>query len=227
MEETADDELVLVFMPSLAAVLLHAEDEQGEPLTYEQVLEIRDHSVCMRMPRDVAERLAEERGDDLDPENCWHEWQLLRRQLGRLPDIDPGPKFRPLRAEDPEYLATIDRARQTLDEFRRRLPADGSPLDNGLVKTWLHDGEHSELLWLCAARRSGEDFIAEVFELPPTLGAYAVGSQVEVAASNVLDWMINDDGALSGGFSLRLHRSRLPPEEWADFDAYIGVETYV
>lgn len=227
MEDTADADLVIVFMPSLAGLLLAAEDEKGAPLSYDEVLEIRDGAVCMRMPRQAAAQLAAERGEDIDPENCWHDWQLLRRRLGRQPEIDPGPRFRPLRAEDPEYLETVERARQTLDDFRRRLPEDGEPLRDGLVKTRLSQGGRSEYLWLCGARRAGSDFVAEVFEQAPTLPAWSVGTLVQVAAGDVLDWMINDGGDLSGGFSLRYHRSRLPEEERAAFDDYIGVKSYL
>ncbi|MEM1182868.1 MAG: DUF2314 domain-containing protein [Acidobacteriota bacterium] len=227
MANNTDVETVVVFVPALAAVLLNAEDSKGSPLDYDEVIEIRNGAACMQAPPDVAEKLLAERGPDIDPENCWYDWQMLRRELGRLPEIDPGPQFRPLDTGDPEYLEAVDTAQRTLDDFRARLPADETPLGHALIKTRLTDGDQAELLWLSATRRSGPDFIAQVFEAPKTLPNFPVRTPVQVSSGSVLDWMINDDGALSGGFSLRYHRARLPEDERPGFDEYVGVETYL
>ena len=55
---------------------------------------------------------------------------------------------------------------------------------------------------------------------------YALHDRVTVANADVMDWMVNDDGTLHGGFSLRLARSRLPHAERPGFDRHIGVQTY-
>jgi hypothetical protein len=77
-----DENLKLVHVPALVAVLLNAEDKKGFPLTEQEVIDIRDSSQCMAMPLDVAEKVAEERGyADIDPENAWTEWQSVRLEL--------------------------------------------------------------------------------------------------------------------------------------------------
>ena len=87
-----NDELVPVFMPALSALLLQAEDLKGSPLTPDEVMAIRDNANCAMTKHTVAEELNHSRGYvDIDPENCWYEWQYLRRELGRKPDLDPGP----------------------------------------------------------------------------------------------------------------------------------------
>jgi hypothetical protein len=79
MSASDDEDLVLVAIPPLVALLVHHEQEKGEPLTEAEVLAIRDKAVCMAMPTEVARKLAESRGyDDLDPENIWVEWQEFR-----------------------------------------------------------------------------------------------------------------------------------------------------
>ena len=78
----ADDEEVLVpvFMPALVAVLLRAEKDKGAPLTEAEVLALRDGAQCAMAPRDVTAAVAEGRGyADLDPEDCWAQWQVARR----------------------------------------------------------------------------------------------------------------------------------------------------
>ena len=43
----------------------------------------------------------------------------------------------------------------------------------------------------------------------------------------MIDWMINDEGTLYGGFTLRYQRAKLAPEERPAFDEHIGVVQYV
>jgi hypothetical protein len=123
-----DKQLVPVFMPALGSLLIHAEDLKCEPLSYEEVIEIRDKAPCVMMPTDASRKLDESRGfRDIDPENCWFDWQHLRRELGRKPDLDPGPRTNLIRSSDPEYQQSIRDAHASLGQFRDKLPADGSP----------------------------------------------------------------------------------------------------
>ena len=76
------DDLVPVFIPALAVLLLNQERAKGSPLTQSEVEEIRDRSVVMQMDRERAEAMAEERGyEDLDPEQAWEAWRAARHQL--------------------------------------------------------------------------------------------------------------------------------------------------
>jgi hypothetical protein len=80
-----DDELVPTFIPSLVALLCHDEKARAAPLTREEVLAIRDNGVCIMLPRSQAAKLAESRGyDDIDPEQVWEQWQVVREDLQRL-----------------------------------------------------------------------------------------------------------------------------------------------
>ena len=74
-----NDQLIIVPVPPLVAVLLNREQQKGSPLTEEEVLAIRDGAECVAMPRDVAAEVAEKRGyDDIDPENAWEDWKRIR-----------------------------------------------------------------------------------------------------------------------------------------------------
>lgn len=76
---TDDEELVPVFIPALRPLLIRAEDLKGEPLTPEEVIGIRDTASCIMMHVGVARKMDESRGyRDIDPENCWYDWQHLR-----------------------------------------------------------------------------------------------------------------------------------------------------
>lgn len=225
---TADDDtLIPFFMPALSAVLIHAEDKKGEPLTPAEVLEIRDNAACIMMKTSDVQAMIESRGYvDIDPENCWYDWQYLRRELGRKPDLDPGAKINPMDNSDPEYQQTIADAHDSLDQFRDRLLADGQPTPNALVKTKVTDGQNSVLMWLANTRISESGFVAELFEIPETLSGFEVGQAMEVNEVDLLDWMVNDQGTLHGGYSIRYYRSTLPEEEKVSYDNFIGVTNY-
>ena len=82
MPSQDDENLLLVHVPALVAVLLNAENTKGSALTEREVLEIRNTSQCIAMPHDVAAKVTEERGySDINPENAWKEWQEIRLEL--------------------------------------------------------------------------------------------------------------------------------------------------
>lgn len=77
-----NDDLIIYPVPSLVATLLNRERTKGSPLTEEEVIQIRDTCPAIAMPPDVARKVDESRGYlDIDPENCWEEWQRVRLEL--------------------------------------------------------------------------------------------------------------------------------------------------
>ncbi len=73
---------VPLFVPALAHLLREAELAKGSPLTRAEVLQVRDQGACMMVRGSVALEMEEKRGfRDIDPENCWEEWQALRQAL--------------------------------------------------------------------------------------------------------------------------------------------------
>ena len=222
-----EENLVPVFIPALGPILIHAEDLKGEPLSYDEVIRIRDQAVCIMMQEADARKMDESRGyRDIDPENCWHDWQHLRRELGRKPDLDPGPKTNLIRSADPAYQQTIRDAHATLAQFRSLLPADGRSRADAMVKSKISQGDESAFMWLSHARISGTGFIAEFFEVSEAFTNYQVGDELEIPEAALLDWMVNDQGTLHGGFSIRYDRSTLPESERGEYDEYIGVSKY-
>ncbi len=223
---TDDEELVPVFVPQLSVVLITAEDKKQRPLTNDEVIELRDNAACIMMAREDAQKMDERRGVDIDPENCWYDWQIIRRELGRKPDLDPGPKFDFFRSSDPQYQETIRKAQETIEQFRGFLPNDGAPRFEASIKTRLTEDDKSALMWMNWTSKVGDSFEAELFEVPEFLSTFQVGDRISVSLESLADWMVNIDGELHGGFSLRYHRTNLSPAEQVDFDRHIGVTKY-
>ena len=77
-----DNELIIRHVPSLVATLLAAEREKGSPLDEVEVLQIRDAAPAVAMPLFAFAAVEKERGyQDINPENCWIEWQSIRLSL--------------------------------------------------------------------------------------------------------------------------------------------------
>ena len=75
-------ELIIYISPSLIATLLNRERAKGSPLTEEEVIQIRDNCPAIALTQEDARRVDESRGYlDIDPENCWEEWQRARLEL--------------------------------------------------------------------------------------------------------------------------------------------------
>jgi uncharacterized protein YegJ (DUF2314 family) len=136
------------------------------------------------------------------------------------------PVFMAIRDSDPAFQQTVRDAQASLSEFRRLLALRQPPAGYPCVKSRLVDGEERAFIWLLVVRTKGTSFITTVFEIPPEFANYQVGDEVEVSQEAVADWMVNDDGVLYGGFSLRYQRSLLAKDKQAWFDEHIGVTRY-
>jgi hypothetical protein len=75
--------LVLLFMPSLAALADGAEQLKGAPLTREELLRIRDRAVVLVSEPEPARAVEERRGyADMDPADPWANWLALHGRSG-------------------------------------------------------------------------------------------------------------------------------------------------
>ncbi len=74
----------------------------------------------------------------------------------------------------------------------------------------------------------GTRFFRQFFEVPPELQKWhQVGQQLAFEGEDIFDWMaLTEDGRLFGGYTLRVSRTKLPENERADYDRYIGVKAY-
>jgi hypothetical protein len=74
MSQTEDD-LLLVPVPALVAVLTKLEQDKGAPLAEEEVLQVQDNAACIAMPRYAYDAITEKRGySGIEPEHAWAEW---------------------------------------------------------------------------------------------------------------------------------------------------------
>jgi uncharacterized protein YegJ (DUF2314 family) len=77
-------------------------------------------------------------------------------------------------------------------------------------------------MWLNNTAIEGDNFTAELFEVPDSLPNFQIGDRLAVTLEELMDWMVNENGRLTGGFSLRYNRDRMSDTEKLDFDQHIG-----
>ena len=136
------------------------------------------------------------------------------------------PQFMAIADSDQEFWQTVKDAQASLPDFRNLLRAVGSEEWLPSIKTRLTSGEETAFIWLLVLDSTAAGFKASVFEIPPEFEGIEVGDEISVRDTEVMDWMVNQNGVLRGGFSLRFQRSKLPPERVAWFDEHIGVLEY-
>jgi len=77
-------DLVLMFIPSLVALLIRAEELKGEPLTEKEVVAIRDGAQVIVNHADVVAAVEEQLGYvDVNPANVWESWLSIQAQQGK------------------------------------------------------------------------------------------------------------------------------------------------
>jgi len=80
--DASNDEVLIIPVPALVAVLLNKEKEKGSPLTENEVIEIRDNAACIAMQQHALDAIEKSRGyQDIDPEQVWEQWQVARTEL--------------------------------------------------------------------------------------------------------------------------------------------------
>lgn len=136
------------------------------------------------------------------------------------------PLFMALRDSDPAFQQTVRDAQASLAEFRRHLQSSQAAEWYPCVKTRLTAGKETAFVWLLVVGVTRSGFVASVFEIPPEFKGVQIGDAVRVSDDEVMDWMVNQNGVLHGGFSLRYQRSLLPREKHAWYDQHIGVSEY-
>ncbi len=123
--------------------------------------------------------------------------------------------------DDPELAAATGRARSTLGEFISALsdPRPGQVYFS--IKAPFTEGEHTEHMWLDDVRYEQGVFLGKVGNEPAFIRNPALGDEVRVAEGDISDWMIVESGRLLGGYTVRLERDRMSPQERREFDASV------
>jgi len=225
-EEKANQEkLIPLFIPALAAILTAAEKEKGSPLTKQEVLSIRDNSQTIMTPKKIVDKLTKSRGyEDIDPENCWNEWLLLRQKSGQKVVKNGGAIVLDSPSNNQNMRKAEIQARESLDQFRALI--DEHSAVNPMIKVKLEESSTSARMWLIVDKAQKNSFKAHLFEVPSDFIEYEAGDSFTVKNDDVLDWMFNIKGDVYGAYTIREQRRSMTEQKRIEMDEYMGIKNY-
>jgi uncharacterized protein YegJ (DUF2314 family) len=160
-------------------------------------------------------------------------WKRKKTQQVEVPEE---PIFKNVRNDDLEFKLAYAMAANSIDQFIEHIDRPGEHICAAKLRfrdpnLSLELGEDRFLfIWLNAVAHDVEtnELSGSFFEVPNSLLEWHwPGQRLHFDRDGIFDWFVNDDGALHGGFTLRVTRSRLPADEQVSYDDYTGVKHWV
>ena len=145
------------------------------------------------------------------------------------------PLFVAVHDKEQDFLDAYAKAAETMAEFKKHVETPGNHICS--VKLRFRDPNHSDelgedrfaFIWLTATYFHEDEnlYSAEFFEVPKEFHEWhQVGQRLAFEAEDVFDWMVNYDGYVYGGFTLRAIKKYLSDTDRAEHDKYLGVSEW-
>jgi uncharacterized protein YegJ (DUF2314 family) len=138
------------------------------------------------------------------------------------------PLFANIDSEESDFKKTVEKAQSEISFFQLEL--DVKPeTSTACVKVFIPDNQNKgAFIWLVNPSFELDTCVAEIFEIPNDFLDFRVGDKLKFNKKDIQDWYILDkEGKMKGGYSLRYIRERLSQKEQIEFDKYIGVKVYL
>lgn len=124
--------------------------------------------------------------------------------------------------DDSEMNAAMVQARESIGTFLQALQDSKPGRSNYSIKVGFRDPHGQEFMWLSEICYGDESLRGRVANTPQTVHSPRYGASVTVSKDEIADWMFIENGVLQGGYTMRVMRNRLPPEDRSQFDANIN-----
>ncbi len=125
-----------------------------------------------------------------------------------------------VRSDDPQMLAAINKARDSLRQFCDALAHPKPNQKSFVLKVAFQRGDEVEHIWVADLNLSGKNPQGVIADEPRMKGLRFM-QQVSFDPADITDWMYIEDGRLVGGYTTRLLRERMSAEERKQFDASV------
>jgi len=120
--------------------------------------------------------------------------------------------------DDPQMKEAIQKARTSTDAFIAALKTPRPNQTSFAIKVRFVDGNDAEFMWLSPVTFDGKKFSGTLNNNPEKLKNVKMGHKASVEPAEIADWMYVQDGKLVGGYTVRVARDKMPPEERAKWD---------
>lgn len=123
-----------------------------------------------------------------------------------------------LNKDDEGMKKAIETARKTLPNFITALKKEMPTGEGFSLKKAFLDSKKVEHLWIGEITYDGKKFKGVVQNEPLEIKNIEMGKEVEILPNEITDWMFIEEETLQGGYSIRLLRARMTPEQRKKFD---------
>jgi uncharacterized protein YegJ (DUF2314 family) len=119
---------------------------------------------------------------------------------------------------DVEMNEAIEKANQTLDNFKRALKSNNKDFKYFALKVRFITPQGGEHIWLSSISLKNKKYIGVVDNLPESTTEVKIGDTIQIKTDDISDWMYVDGNKLHGGYTLRVLRNRMTDAERKKFD---------
>ena len=145
------------------------------------------------------------------------------------------PVFVAVPGNEQDFRDAYAKASETMDEFKKHVLTPGTHICSAKLR--FRDPNLSDelgadqfaFIWLTATYFHEEEnlYSAEFFEVPKEFQEWhQVGQRLAFEAEDVFDWMVNYDGLVHGGFTLRAVKSYISEADRESHDEFLGVKEW-
>ncbi len=126
--------------------------------------------------------------------------------------------------DDTEMNEAIHKAKETFGQFLDALKSDNPDYGFFSVKTQFVSIKGNEHIWLTNLFLMDKNYYGIVDNLPLSTTEVQLGDTIPIDKENISDWIYFDKDEMQGGYTVRLLRTRMNPEERKLFDEEIRLE---
>jgi len=141
----------------------------------------------------------------------------LVRSPAAADDKDKAPSKAPdivfVAEDDKEMNAAMEKARKSVEDFIKVFQSRQKGQSDFGVKVAIRDGKKVEHFWVAIAEFDGKQFGGTISNDPMLVKTVKAGDRVKVDKDKISDWMYVEKKKLVGGYTVRVLRDRLTPEE--------------
>ncbi|HTL16757.1 MAG TPA: DUF2314 domain-containing protein [Patescibacteria group bacterium] len=115
--------------------------------------------------------------------------------------------------DDPEMLAAIAKARDTLPQFWNRYEKHDQGETDFALKVKISDKSQTEYFWVSELERKNGELFGTINNDPELVHNVKLGQRLKIPAEDIADWLYLKQGKIVGNYTLRVLFKKMAPDE--------------